>query len=120
MLIPVDQIDASEKRFQALSGPKVRTTEFATQLTDETLDADEKEKLGPDNIIGDAENMIKRKDMLESIAQEPVEFALERAIGNNDAVYSNFCELIAYTKQRVGRIIIRNGNTPTGHATGFM
>ena len=58
--------------------------------------------------------------MLETVGQEPVDFAYERAIGKNDSVYSNFVELIGNAKQKVGRIAIKRGNRNIGFATGFM
>ncbi|WP_426485296.1 DNA/RNA non-specific endonuclease [Flavobacterium sp. 2] len=61
-----------------------------------------------------------RKDMLASKTAEPVDFAYERAIGNNDSLYSNFIELIAITKRKVARIVIKENGKKTGFATGFM
>ena len=72
------------------------------------------------NIHGDAKNLINRKKNIESNAPEPTDFALERAIGKNDAVYSNFIDLIVESKKKVGRIIIKNGVKLEGYATGFM
>lgn len=61
-----------------------------------------------------------RKSMIESKAAEPVDFAYERAIGNNDSLYSNFIELIALTKRKVARIVIKENDRKVGYATGFM
>jgi endonuclease G len=61
-----------------------------------------------------------RKDMIASKAAEPVDFAYERAIGNNDSLYSNFIELIALTKRKVARIVIKENDKRVGFATGFM
>ena len=61
-----------------------------------------------------------RKDMIASKAAEPVDFAYERAIGNNDSLYSNFIELIALTKRKVARIVIKENDKKVGFATGFM
>lgn len=61
-----------------------------------------------------------RKDMIASKTAEPVDFAYERAIGNNDSLYSNFIELIALTKKKVARIVIKENGKRTGFATGFM
>lgn len=61
-----------------------------------------------------------RKDMIASKTAEPVDFAYERAIGNNDSLYSNFIELIALTKRKVARIVIKENQKRIGFATGFM
>jgi endonuclease G len=58
--------------------------------------------------------------MLATLGQEPVKFAFERAIGDNDSVYSNFCEFIMLAKRKVGRIVVKEGNTNVAYATGFM
>jgi endonuclease G len=73
-----------------------------------------------DNILGANVNLMKRKEMIFAKGFEPTEFAYERAIGNNDSLYSNFTELIALTKRKVGRIIIKEENKLIGYATGFM
>lgn len=72
------------------------------------------------NILGEDENLEKRKEMIEAKGFEPTEFAYERAIGENDSLYSNFTELIAITKRKVGRIIIRLDGKRIGYGTGFM
>jgi endonuclease G len=61
------------------------------------------------NILSAAENLIKRKEMLRALRKEPADFAFERAMGNNDSVYSNFVELIITAKRKVGRIAIKTG-----------
>ena len=73
-----------------------------------------------DNILGDEKNLELRKKNIESNAPEPTAFALERAIGKNDSVYSNFIDLLAEAKKKVGRIVIKNGVSVKGYATGFM
>jgi len=73
-----------------------------------------------DNILGKDVNLEKRKEMISAKAIEPVDFAYERAIGKNDSLYSNFIELIALTKRKVGRIVIIQNNKKVGYATGFM
>ncbi len=73
-----------------------------------------------DNILGSEKNLERRKKNIESNAPEPVDFALERAIGKNDSVYSNFIDLIAEAKRKVGRVILRDGKAILGYATGFM
>ncbi len=74
----------------------------------------------PKNILGDEVNRQKRKEMIASKAFEPEAFAYERAIGKNDSLYSNFTELIALTKRKVGRIVIIQDGKRQGFATGFM
>jgi endonuclease G len=58
--------------------------------------------------------------MISAKGFEPTEFAYERAIGINDSLYSNFTELIALTKRKVGRIVNIEDERKTGYATGFM
>ncbi len=72
------------------------------------------------NIVGENENLRKRKETISAKGFEPTEFAFERAIGKNDSLYSNFTELIALTKRKVGRIVIIEDGKKTGYATGFM
>lgn len=77
------------------------------------------EEITRDNIIGTNQNLEKRKEMLKVKAPEPVDFAFERAIGRNDSLYSNFIEIMAITKRKVGRIVISiDGERAFG--TGFM
>lgn len=118
MLISIDQLEQSETRYAALENKPAR--EAATGISEEALIADVPPEITKGNIIGTEENMDKRKQMLETIGREPVDFALERAIGRNDSVYSNFIELISDAKQKVGRIFIKDGNKKIGFATGFM
>lgn len=73
-----------------------------------------------DNLLGAGVNLEKRKEMISAKSIEPVDFAYERAIGRNDSLYSNFTELIAITKRKVGRIVIMEDNKKIGYATGFM
>lgn len=70
--------------------------------------------------ISDDQNLEQRKRMLRDYGLEPVDFAFERAIGNNDSVYSNFIDTLQAAKQKVGRIVIKRGNAIQGYATGFM
>lgn len=72
------------------------------------------------NILSSDENLEKRKEMISAKGFEPAEFAFERAIGRNDSLYSNFTELIALTKRKIGRIVIKENNKRIGYATGFM
>ena len=81
---------------------------------------EEKEKEPTNNVIPPEEVEERRKQMLESSSIEPIDFALERAIGNNDSVYSNFIELIAAAKEKVCRISVKSGIREIYSATGFM
>lgn len=78
------------------------------------------ENLPKGNILGDKTNLKKRKELLEKLGTEPANFAYERAIGNNDSVYSNFIELIVEAKRKVGRIVVKDGIEHLSYATGFM
>ncbi|NNE25821.1 MAG: hypothetical protein HKN09_03175 [Saprospiraceae bacterium] len=80
----------------------------------------EEKKQPNENIHGNAKNRINRRALIKNTAPEPVDFAFERAIGNNDSVFSNFIELILGAKQKVGRIAVIENNTVSGYATGFM
>ena len=73
-----------------------------------------------DNLLDPNVNLLKRKETISAKGFEPTEFAFERAIGKNDSLYTNFTELIALTKRKVGRIVIKEGGKKTGYATGFM
>jgi endonuclease G len=73
-----------------------------------------------DNILDRDTNLRKRKEMILAKGLEPAEFAYERAVGANDSLYSNFTELIALTKRKVGRIVIKEDDKKIGYATGFM
>lgn len=122
MFVPVEELDKSEQRYASWASQPGR--EKAAIVTEETLIAEVPPAIAPSvakgNILTTGENMEKRREMLEAIAQEPAAFALERAIGKNDSVYSNFIELILEAKKKVGRIVVRNGNKNMGYATGFM
>jgi endonuclease G, mitochondrial len=118
MLLSVDQIQKSEERFNALGPAPVREDKDA--LSDDASIKLASPEATDGNLIGAAENLEKRKQMLEVVSPEPVDFALERAIGKNDSVYSNFVELIEVTKRKVGRIAIKNGSRNIGFATGTM
>ncbi|MEP7377655.1 MAG: DNA/RNA non-specific endonuclease [Chitinophagaceae bacterium] len=72
------------------------------------------------NMLTAAENRQKRKEMIEAKAFEPAGFAFDRSIGHNDSLYSNFTELMALTKRKVGRIVIMQDGKRLGYASGFM
>jgi len=79
-----------------------------------------KEQKKEKNIDGDEVNLINRKNNIKEFAPEPVDFAYERAIGENDSVYSNFVDLIVEAKKKVGRISLVKDRVLDGYATGFM
>jgi endonuclease G, mitochondrial len=118
LLVSVDEIQKSENRFAALSSGSMRDNTDA--ISEESFIKEVSPQATAGNIIGADENLEKRKEMLEMVSPEPVDFALERAIGENDSVYSNFVELIEFTKRKVGRIAIKKGSRNIGFATGNM
>ena len=112
MLISIDQLNESAKRHITLEKKSTRSN--ISDLSEETLITDIPKETIINNILSTDDNLSKRKEMLETIKQEPVDFAFERAIGKNDSVYSNFVELIRDAKQKVGRIFIKNGSKKIG------
>lgn len=122
MLISIDQLNSSANRFELWQGKSVRAkvSTISEEELFENLDNTISKDVHKGNILDKNENLVKRKEMITAIGQEPTEFAYERAIGNNDSVYSNFVELIAIAKKRVGRIVLKKGIETLGYATGFM
>ena len=118
MFISVNQLDESEKRYANIQETVSRAK--VSDLSNEALVGDIAPDVTKGVILGTDENLAKRKEMLKTIGQEPVDFAFERAIGKNDSLYSNFVELIENVKQKVGRIAIKQGSKNVGFATGFM
>jgi len=120
MLIAKELIEKSEARFELLTTEPTRNN--VADLAEEALmaDIDVPAEVTSGNILGKAENRVKRKEMLKALNQEPPDFAFERAIGKNDSVYSNFVDLLHEAKKKVGRIAIKDGNKTLGYATGFM
>ena len=118
MFVSVTQIEESAKRFSALTKEPLRDS--VSDFSEDALIEDVPTEILEGNILGTEENLTKRREMLNNIKQEPVNFAFERAIGENDSVYSNFVELIRNVKQKVGRIAIKEGTRNIGYATGFM
>jgi len=88
MLIPVEQINEARIRYFE---PSIEKTVEPDVVAHEDRHAAADGKSTADVRLTPDQNLEKRKDMLVALAQEPVDFALERAIGNNDSVYSNFC-----------------------------
>jgi endonuclease G, mitochondrial len=122
MLVSIEQLNNSAGRFELWKGKSVRSKVSAVPEEElfENLDETISKDVRKGNILGKDENLVKRKEMITSIGQEPADFAYERAIGNNDSVYSNFVELIVIAKKKVGRIVLKNGVENIGYATGFM
>jgi endonuclease G len=119
MLAPVEQVAQSEDRYRKPSIAKKPTAE-AVEPELAVIEPPTDEAPPPQKGLSIRENLIKRKEMIATLGQEPVEFAFERAIGKNDSVYSNFCDLILLAKRKVGRIVVKDGNRNVGYATGFM
>jgi len=117
MLIPVKQINEAAARYY--DEPSIAEKFEPDVIAHEDLVVGAAEPPSADKLTVD-QNLEKRKDMLAALAQEPVDFAFERAIGNNDSVYSNFCEFILLAKRKVGRIVVKDGNQIEAYATGFM
>lgn len=102
----------------------VKKTEVKLPVAEEAVIAPETpiliKPVVKENVVGAATNIEKRKEMIVAKSFEPADFAFERAIGKNDSLYSNFAELIAITKRKVGRIVIKMDDKRLGYATGFM
>lgn len=122
MLVSTKLIKKSTERYKI--GKDIAAKEQKINLSEEEL-VRHVDKTIPDsvvkgNLLGAEDNLVKRLELIEAHAPEPATFAFERAIGKNDSVYSNFVELIAATKQKVGRVVVKTGNKTQGYATGFM
>jgi endonuclease G len=118
MLLSIDQLEASQNRFNAADKQPGRET--LANISEESFMSDVPPEVVKGSMLSVDENMEKRKDMLEVTSKEPVDFALERAIGRNDSVYSNFIEMVLNAKRKVGRIACKKGSKTFGYATGFM
>jgi len=119
MKVSLEQLEKSVARFDAVAEEKSRAKieqHEAVQASKVNI----AEEITEGNIIGDAANLKKRKEMIRAVGHEPVEFAYERAIGKNDSVYTNFIDLIHEAKKKVCRIVVKQGIKHTGYATGFM
>jgi endonuclease G, mitochondrial len=116
-------VSAKQLKQETNQAPIVPETQILQPEIIEEIKSGEKpviKEITKGNILDKDENLEKRREMIEAKGFEPTEFAYERAIGENDSLYSNFTELIAITKRKVGRIIIRQNNKRLGYATGFM
>src|SRR5438067_3371629 len=115
MLLPLDQLERSAARAPELKdGINVSTISRDFEAERRTTLPDKGVIISPD------ENLEKRKEMLDVVSPEPVEFAFERVIGNNDAVYSNFVDLIESAKRKVGKVVVKDGSSNLACSTGFM
>jgi endonuclease G len=123
MLIPIEEFDKSLERYKTtedIAGAKTvgAARENIPKIGESAKAGEGAPQASP--ILSPEENLRKRREMLAEVASEPVDFAFERAIGRNDSVFSNFCELIAVAKRKVARIVVKDGNRTTNYATGFM
>jgi endonuclease G len=109
MQISLKQLDACVDRYNQWKSEEKTSSGYESS-----------QKRAPIDGVSDDLNLEQRKRMLRDSGLEPVDFAYERAIGNNDSVYSNFIDTLQSAKQKVGRIVIKRGNTVQGYATGFM
>lgn len=108
MLISLKNLEECEARYNAWQ--KIKKSDTILESTGPV----------PSDDIPAPEILKKRKQMLRAGGLEPLNFAFERAIGNNDSVYSNFVEILADAKKKVGRIVLKSGPGIRGYATGFM
>ncbi len=97
-----------------------RETEPKTSAAEGTEKQPHVPSLPKGNVLGADVRLEKRKEMIRAVRFEPEDFAYERAIGRNDSLFSNFAELIALTKRKVGRIVIKEEGEVKGYGTGFM
>ncbi|HRH49807.1 MAG TPA: DNA/RNA non-specific endonuclease [Panacibacter sp.] len=117
MLVPVKQL---KKESNQLPAGKKDLFDYSDEVVKEPAEKPLIKEITKGNILSRDENLDKRKEMIEAKGFEPTDFAFERAIGKNDSLYSNFTELVALTKRKVGRIVIVEDGKRTGFATGFM
>ncbi len=115
MFLPIDQLEKA-----AVRAPKIKNGKNISTLSRDLKTEAASALSGKGVILTPQENIEKRKEMLDAISVEPTDFAFERAIGTNDAVYSNFADLIENAKRKVGKIIVKDGNKNIAFATGFM
>ena len=120
MLVSIEQLEASNERYKNWKKNKINISQDTAAINTLRQANPILPEISKNNIIGDAANLQKRKQNIESVGLEPTNFAYERAIGKNDAVYSNFVDLLCEAKRKVGRIVIKRGAEHLGYATGFM
>ncbi|MBI5021902.1 MAG: DNA/RNA non-specific endonuclease [Ignavibacteriales bacterium] len=122
MLVSLRQLIKETNRQFKSSDPNKRVSK-SSSITDLSISPEDKSLLKSataGNVVRSDLNLAKRKEMIFAKGFEPGDFAYDRAIGKNDSLYSNFAELIAFTKRKVGRIVIKEDNKKSGYATGFM
>ncbi|HVY75198.1 MAG TPA: DNA/RNA non-specific endonuclease [Puia sp.] len=115
MLLPLDQLRRSAQR-----APDLRNGKNVSTLPRDFKGKQKTTTPGKGAMISPEENLEKRRALLDTSSAEPANFAFERAIGDNDAVYSNFVELIAAAKSKVGKVVVKTGARATAFATGFL
>jgi len=120
MLVSIEQLEASNERYKNWKRKKIKRLKEAGSAATLRQENPILPVISKNNIIGDAANLQKRKQNIKSVGLEPTNFAYERAIGKNDAVYSNFVDLLCEAKRKVGRIVVKRGAEHLGYATGFM
>jgi endonuclease G len=108
MQVSLKELDASTKRYTDWKAREKKSPELESVIP--------KAK----NAIPPRENLNNRKRVLRNAGLEPLDFAFERAIGKNDSVYSNFIDILTEAKSKVGRIVLKEGASVLGFATGFM
>ena len=118
MLVSAKQLKKETNQAPVVVGEKLSPTNLTEEVQPEEKPVIK--EITKNNILTEEENLEKRKEMIEAKGFEPAEFAYERAIGENDSLYSNFTELIALTKRKVGRIVIKQDGKRQGYGTGFM
>ncbi len=111
MQVSLKTLDACVKRYDNWKTSDKQSTE---------LESTKRKAIDAADAVPKDENLNNRKRMLRDTGVEPLEFAYERAIGKNDSVYSNFIDILNGAKSKVGRIVIKDGASVLGYATGFM
>ena len=106
--VSLKQLETSSKRYTDWKAKEKKSPASKT-ATPQAKDA-----------VAPVENLNNRKRVLRNSGLEPLDFAFERAIGKNDSVYSNFIDILTAAKSKVGRIVVKNGASVLGFATGFM
>lgn len=77
LFVPIDQVNISAERFENWDGSHSRNT--INLESEESFIASVPETIPTEvvsnNIIGESENLLKRKQMLNLLSQEPLDFA---------------------------------------------
>jgi endonuclease G len=120
MKVPVDLLKSQTNQQSSLKAQEISAEVPFEEIKVPPENLEKLKEITEGNIIGSEENLRKRKEMIDEKAIEPTDFAFERAIGQNDSLYSNFIELLATTKRKVARIVVRQNGKRLGYGTGFM